>query len=163
MTSRAISSSNILGLIWDCEFHKHQMGQETSELTRLPSLLACFMCSAVHHSHPFFHLFMLSFTHLFRPFLLHPLPAPPLSSVSPPFPALSQQGCAQCSRRARLADQALPCREGSLKVGDRLLSVDGIPLHGASHAIALATLRQCSHEALFQVEYDVAIPGELGA
>ncbi|KAM8758936.1 glutamate receptor-interacting protein 2 isoform 2-T2 [Rhynchonycteris naso] len=49
-------------------------------------------------------------------------------------------------------------REGSLKVGDRLLSVDGIPLHGASHAAALATLRQCSHEALFQVEYDVAIP-----
>ncbi|XP_045668353.1 glutamate receptor-interacting protein 2 isoform X2 [Ursus americanus] len=49
-------------------------------------------------------------------------------------------------------------REGSLKVGDRLLSVDGIPLHGASHATALATLRQCSHEALFQVAYDVAIP-----
>uniref|UniRef100_A0A8D1VNB4 PDZ domain-containing protein n=1 Tax=Sus scrofa TaxID=9823 RepID=A0A8D1VNB4_PIG len=49
-------------------------------------------------------------------------------------------------------------REGSLKVGDRLLSVDGIPLHGASHATALATLRQCSHEALFQVEYDVAVP-----
>ncbi|XP_070430741.1 glutamate receptor-interacting protein 2 isoform X5 [Equus przewalskii] len=49
-------------------------------------------------------------------------------------------------------------REGSLKVGDRLLGVDGIPLHGASHAAALATLQQCSHEALFQVEYDVAIP-----
>ncbi|XP_063577756.1 glutamate receptor-interacting protein 2 isoform X5 [Pongo abelii] len=49
-------------------------------------------------------------------------------------------------------------REGSLKVGDRLLSVDGIPLHGASHATALATLRQCSHKALFQVEYDVATP-----
>ncbi|XP_058144099.1 glutamate receptor-interacting protein 2 isoform X2 [Dasypus novemcinctus] len=49
-------------------------------------------------------------------------------------------------------------REGSLKVGDRLLSVDGISLHGASQAAALATLRQCSHEALFQVEYDVAIP-----
>uniref|UniRef100_G1TRR0 Glutamate receptor interacting protein 2 n=1 Tax=Oryctolagus cuniculus TaxID=9986 RepID=G1TRR0_RABIT len=49
-------------------------------------------------------------------------------------------------------------REGSLKAGDRLLSVDGIPLHGASHATALATLRQCSHEALFQVEYDVAAP-----
>jgi len=48
-----------------------------------------------------------------------------------------------------------------LKVGDRLLSVDGIPLQGASHATALATLRQCSHEALFQVEYDVTIPGEL--
>ncbi|XP_036767364.2 glutamate receptor-interacting protein 2 isoform X7 [Manis pentadactyla] len=49
-------------------------------------------------------------------------------------------------------------REGSLKVGDRLLSIDGIPLHGASHTTALATLQQCSHEALFQVEYDVAIP-----
>ncbi|VTJ85149.1 Hypothetical predicted protein, partial [Marmota monax] len=49
-------------------------------------------------------------------------------------------------------------REGSLKVGDRLLSVDGIPLHGASHATALATLRQCNQEALFQVEYDVATP-----
>lgn len=48
-------------------------------------------------------------------------------------------------------------------MGDRLLSVDGIPLHGASLAAALATLRQCSHEALFQVEYDVAIPGEPGA
>ncbi|CAK6435592.1 unnamed protein product [Pipistrellus nathusii] len=49
-------------------------------------------------------------------------------------------------------------REGSLKAGDRLLSVDGIPLHGASLAVALAALRQCSHEALFQVEYDVAVP-----
>ncbi|XP_032989100.1 glutamate receptor-interacting protein 2 isoform X6 [Rhinolophus ferrumequinum] len=49
-------------------------------------------------------------------------------------------------------------REGSLKVGDRLLRVDGTPLHGASHTAALATLRQCSQEALFQVEYDVAIP-----
>lgn len=42
-------------------------------------------------------------------------------------------------------------------MGDRLLSIDGIPLHGASHTTALATLQQCSHEALFQVEYDVAI------
>lgn len=87
----------------------------------------------------------------------------PLSvSRDPPFPAASWQGCARCSHGARLAHRALPCREGSLKVGDRLLSVDGIPLHGASHATALATLRQCSHEALFQVAYDVAIPGESG-
>ncbi|EHA98687.1 Glutamate receptor-interacting protein 2 [Heterocephalus glaber] len=42
-------------------------------------------------------------------------------------------------------------REGSLKAGDRLLSVDGIPLHGASHASALATLQQCGHEALYSV------------
>lgn len=52
------------------------------------------------------------------------------------------------------------CREGSLKVGDRLLSVDGIPLHGVSHADALNILRQCSQEALFQIEYDVTIMGK---
>lgn len=46
-------------------------------------------------------------------------------------------------------------------MGDRLLSIDGIPLHGASHATAIATLQQCSHEALFQVEYDVTTPGAL--
>ncbi|KAB1264365.1 Glutamate receptor-interacting protein 2 [Camelus dromedarius] len=68
---------------------------------------------------------------------------------------------AQSLRWAGQADRALPCREGSLKVGDRLLSVDGTSLRGASHAAALATLRQCSHEALFQVEYDVAIPVEI--
>ena len=44
-------------------------------------------------------------------------------------------------------------------MGDRLLSIDGTQLHGASHATAIATLQQCSHEALFQVEYDVATPG----
>uniref|UniRef100_A0A803SLN1 Glutamate receptor interacting protein 2 n=1 Tax=Anolis carolinensis TaxID=28377 RepID=A0A803SLN1_ANOCA len=48
-------------------------------------------------------------------------------------------------------------REGSLKVGDRLLSVDGIPLHSVSHADALNILRQCNQEALFQIEYDVTI------
>ncbi|XP_044307489.1 glutamate receptor-interacting protein 2 isoform X3 [Varanus komodoensis] len=48
-------------------------------------------------------------------------------------------------------------REGSLKIGDRLLSVDGIPLHSVSHADALNILRQCSQEALFQIEYDVTI------
>uniref|UniRef100_A0A670XZI0 Glutamate receptor interacting protein 2 n=1 Tax=Pseudonaja textilis TaxID=8673 RepID=A0A670XZI0_PSETE len=48
-------------------------------------------------------------------------------------------------------------REGSLKIGDRLLSVDGIPLHSVSHADALNILRQCNQEALFQIEYDVSI------
>lgn len=37
--------------------------------------------------------------------------------------------------------------------------MDGIPLHGASHAAALATLQQCGHEALFRAEYDVTAPG----
>uniref|UniRef100_A0A8C0B3Z7 Glutamate receptor interacting protein 2 n=1 Tax=Buteo japonicus TaxID=224669 RepID=A0A8C0B3Z7_9AVES len=48
-------------------------------------------------------------------------------------------------------------REGSLKIGDRLLSVDGIPLHSMTHADAINILRQCSQEALFQIEYDVTI------
>ncbi|XP_062441180.1 glutamate receptor-interacting protein 2 isoform X3 [Rhea pennata] len=48
-------------------------------------------------------------------------------------------------------------REGSLKMGDRLLSIDGIPLHSVTHADALNILRQCSQEALFQIEYDVTI------
>lgn len=51
-------------------------------------------------------------------------------------------------------------REGSLKIGDRLLSVDGIPLHSMTHADALNILRQCSQEALFQIEYDVTIMGK---
>ncbi|XP_061074796.1 glutamate receptor-interacting protein 2 [Conger conger] len=48
-------------------------------------------------------------------------------------------------------------REGTLKVGDRLLSVDGVPLPSASHADALTVLSQSSQEALFQIEYDVSI------
>ncbi|KAM4651670.1 glutamate receptor-interacting protein 2 isoform 2-T2 [Discoglossus pictus] len=48
-------------------------------------------------------------------------------------------------------------REGTLKVGDRLLCVDGISLHSVPHAEALAILRQCSQEAIFQIEYDVAL------
>lgn len=45
-------------------------------------------------------------------------------------------------------------------MGDRLLSVDGVPLHSASHADALTVLSQSSQEALFQIEYDVSIMGE---
>lgn len=52
------------------------------------------------------------------------------------------------------------CREGTLRPGDRLLSVDGIPLHSSSLSDALAILTQCSQEALFQIEYDITIMGE---
>ncbi|MGH0149958.1 UNVERIFIED_CONTAM: hypothetical protein FKN15_027689, partial [Acipenser sinensis] len=43
-------------------------------------------------------------------------------------------------------------REGTLKASDRLLSVDGIPLHSVPHADALNALTQCGQEALFQIE-----------
>uniref|UniRef100_A0AAQ5Z775 PDZ domain-containing protein n=1 Tax=Amphiprion ocellaris TaxID=80972 RepID=A0AAQ5Z775_AMPOC len=48
-------------------------------------------------------------------------------------------------------------REGTLRPGDRLLSVDGVPLHNANHSDALSVLAQCGQEALFQIEYDVTI------
>uniref|UniRef100_A0AAZ1XAG9 PDZ domain-containing protein n=1 Tax=Oreochromis aureus TaxID=47969 RepID=A0AAZ1XAG9_OREAU len=48
-------------------------------------------------------------------------------------------------------------REGTLRPGDRLLSVDGVPLHNANHSDALSMLAQCGQEALFQIEYDVTI------
>ncbi|XP_068109152.1 glutamate receptor-interacting protein 2 isoform X5 [Hyperolius riggenbachi] len=48
-------------------------------------------------------------------------------------------------------------REGTLKVGDRILCVDGISLHNVPLADALTILRQCSQEAVFQIEYDVSL------
>ncbi|XP_028853709.1 glutamate receptor-interacting protein 2 isoform X4 [Denticeps clupeoides] len=48
-------------------------------------------------------------------------------------------------------------REGTLKAGDRLLSVDRVPLHNANHCDALTVLQQCGQEAIFQIEYDMAI------
>uniref|UniRef100_G3NGY1 Glutamate receptor interacting protein 2b n=1 Tax=Gasterosteus aculeatus aculeatus TaxID=481459 RepID=G3NGY1_GASAC len=48
-------------------------------------------------------------------------------------------------------------REGTLRPGDRLLSVDGVPLHNANHSDALSVLAHCGQEALFQIEYDITI------
>uniref|UniRef100_A0A673GB55 Glutamate receptor-interacting protein 2-like n=1 Tax=Sinocyclocheilus rhinocerous TaxID=307959 RepID=A0A673GB55_9TELE len=48
-------------------------------------------------------------------------------------------------------------REGTLKAGDRILSVDGVVLHSATLSDALTGLTQCGQEALLQIEYDVSI------
>uniref|UniRef100_A0A8C7K2W6 Glutamate receptor interacting protein 1 n=1 Tax=Oncorhynchus kisutch TaxID=8019 RepID=A0A8C7K2W6_ONCKI len=48
-------------------------------------------------------------------------------------------------------------REGTVKPGDRLLSIDGIRLHGTSHAEAMSILKQCGQEATLLIEYDVSI------
>ncbi|KAM4038149.1 glutamate receptor-interacting protein 1 isoform 21-T21 [Anomaloglossus baeobatrachus] len=48
-------------------------------------------------------------------------------------------------------------REGTIKPGDRLLSVDGIRLHGATHAEAMSILKQCGQEATLLVEYEVSV------
>ncbi|XP_078273506.1 glutamate receptor-interacting protein 1 isoform X2 [Rhinoraja longicauda] len=48
-------------------------------------------------------------------------------------------------------------REGTIKVGDRLLSVDGIRLLGTPHAEAMSILKQCGQEATLIIEYDVSV------
>ncbi|XP_044136411.1 glutamate receptor-interacting protein 1 isoform X12 [Bufo gargarizans] len=48
-------------------------------------------------------------------------------------------------------------REGTIKPGDRLLSVDGIRLHGATHAEAMSILKQCGQEATLLLEFDVSV------
>ncbi|XP_034028553.1 glutamate receptor-interacting protein 2-like isoform X2 [Thalassophryne amazonica] len=48
-------------------------------------------------------------------------------------------------------------REGTLKAGDRVLSIDGMPLNREKHADALTVLMQSGQEALFLIEYDVSV------
>ncbi|XP_010768292.1 glutamate receptor-interacting protein 1-like, partial [Notothenia coriiceps] len=48
-------------------------------------------------------------------------------------------------------------REGTVKPGDRLLSIDGIRLHGSSLSEAMSILKQCGQEATLLLEYDVSI------
>ncbi|KAJ8249600.1 hypothetical protein COCON_G00228160 [Conger conger] len=48
-------------------------------------------------------------------------------------------------------------REGTVKLGDRLLSIDGIRLQGTSHSEAMSILKQCGQEATLVIEYDVSV------
>ncbi|XP_060931185.1 glutamate receptor-interacting protein 2-like [Limanda limanda] len=48
-------------------------------------------------------------------------------------------------------------REATLKAGDRVLSIDGMPLNREKHADALTMLMQSGQEALFLIEYDVSV------
>lgn len=52
-------------------------------------------------------------------------------------------------------------REGTIKPGDRLLSVDGIRLLGSTHAEAMSILKQCGQEATLLIEYDISVMGML--
>lgn len=47
-----------------------------------------------------------------------------------------------------------------MKAGDRVLSIDGMPLNREKHADALTMLMQSGQEALFLIEYDVSVMGE---
>ncbi|XP_054878023.1 glutamate receptor-interacting protein 1 isoform X6 [Poeciliopsis prolifica] len=48
-------------------------------------------------------------------------------------------------------------REGTIKPGDRLLSIDGIRLHGSTLSEAMSILKQCGQEATLLIEYDVSV------
>nr|XP_040049725.1 glutamate receptor-interacting protein 2-like isoform X1 [Gasterosteus aculeatus aculeatus] len=48
-------------------------------------------------------------------------------------------------------------REGTLRAGDRVLSVDGMPFNREKHADALTVLMQSGQEALLLIEYDVSV------
>ncbi|XP_055368082.1 glutamate receptor-interacting protein 1 isoform X18 [Betta splendens] len=48
-------------------------------------------------------------------------------------------------------------REGTIKPGDRLLSIDGIRLHGNTISEAMSILKQCGQEATLLIEYDVSV------
>ncbi|CAJ1054654.1 glutamate receptor-interacting protein 1 isoform X2 [Xyrichtys novacula] len=47
--------------------------------------------------------------------------------------------------------------EGTVKPGDRLLSIDGIRLHGSTLSEAMSILKQCGQEATLLIEYDVSV------
>lgn len=50
-------------------------------------------------------------------------------------------------------------REGTLKIGDRVLAINGINVTGATLQDAHNLMRQCRGTTLFLIEYDVAIVG----
>jgi C-terminal processing protease CtpA/Prc len=52
-------------------------------------------------------------------------------------------------------------REGTLKIGDRVLAINGINVNGATLQDAHNLMRQCRGTTLFLIEYDVAIVGKI--
>ncbi|CAM4794610.1 unnamed protein product [Rotaria magnacalcarata] len=57
----------------------------------------------------------------------------------------------------RIRSQGTADREGTLKIGDRVLAINGINVSGASLQDAHQVMKQCRGTTLFLIEYDVAI------
>lgn len=51
------------------------------------------------------------------------------------------------------------CRQGTLKVGDRILKINGVDVCEATHAEALALLRACNSQLTLEIEFDVTVHG----
>lgn len=52
-------------------------------------------------------------------------------------------------------------REGTIKIGDRVLAINGINVGGATLQDAYNLMKQCRGTTLFLIEYDIAIVGEI--
>ena len=59
----------------------------------------------------------------------------------------------------RFKQSFIDSREGTLKIGDRVLAINGINVTGATLHEAHNLMRQCRGITLFLIEYDVAIVG----
>lgn len=51
-------------------------------------------------------------------------------------------------------------REGTLKIGDRIIAINGINILNANLQDAYSIIKQCKGLTLFLVEYDSAIVGD---
>ena len=53
----------------------------------------------------------------------------------------------------------LPVRQGLIKIGDRLLTINYIDVTRYSVSAAMALLKKCKSEVTLDVQYDVTIQG----
>lgn len=51
------------------------------------------------------------------------------------------------------------CRQGTLKVGDRILKINGVDVRHSTHAEALGLLRACHSQLTLEIEFDVTVHG----
>ena len=52
------------------------------------------------------------------------------------------------------------CREGTLKIGDRIMAMNGVNVSGSSLAEGMMMLRHSQMDIMLLVEYDVSVMGE---
>ena len=61
----------------------------------------------------------------------------------------------------RLTVDSVCCfREGTLKIGDRILAINGVNVTGSTLAEAMMMLRNCEIDVLLLIEYDVSVMGK---
>uniref|UniRef100_A0A4W4E2I0 PDZ domain-containing protein n=1 Tax=Electrophorus electricus TaxID=8005 RepID=A0A4W4E2I0_ELEEL len=74
-----------------------------------------------------------------------------------PLKPVSPLTCSTLMERKHPKESSAKDREGTLRAGDRLLSVNGVALNRQKHADALTLLMQSSQECCFLIEYDITV------